>query len=244
LPLRRLLITRPRAEAEGFAAEMRALGIEPLIEPMFEIDLADARAPPLELAGVQALLLTSRNGAAALARATVRRDLPVFAVGDASASEARNLGFAKVESANGDAAALAALVIGRLAPNGGALLHVAGKAVAGDLIATLVAAGFSARRAILYEARAVTALTPDCRQALAAGGLDGAAFFSPRTAATFARLVQAAALQDRLAIMIAFCLSPAAASAATALSWRRIDIAERPNQAALMQCLRREVETP
>ena len=241
MAFRRLLITRPRPEAESFAAEVRALGIEPMIEPMFEIDTADA--PSLDLAGVQALLLTSRNGAAALARATDRRDIPVFAVGDASAAEARSLGFASVQSADGDAAALAALVVARLDPGRGKLLHVAGKAVAGDLIGNLAAAGFSARRVMLYAAHAATALSPACRQALAEGRLDGVAFFSPRTAATFVRLVQAAALQDRVATMIAFCLSPAAAAAAT-LTWRHIEIADRPNQAALLRLLQRAMEAP
>jgi uroporphyrinogen-III synthase len=242
LALRRLLITRPRNEAESFAATLRALGIEPVLEPMLEIHPVAAAA--LELAGVQALLLTSRNGAEALARVTARRDIPVFAVGEASAAEARNHGFLSVQSADGDAAALAALVIERLEPSRGALLHVAGKAVAGDLKGTLAAAGFDTRRAVLYEAHAATALSPAGRQALADGGLDAAAFFSPRSAATFIRLVQAAALQDRLAAMIAFCLSPAAAAAASVFPWRHIEVAERPNQTALLHLLQLRLAAP
>ena len=240
MSLRRLLVTRPRADAERFAAALRDLGIEPFIEPMFEIDRGDPA--PLDLGDVQALLVTSRNGAAALAAATDRRDIAVFAVGNASAETARQLGLAKVASAAGDAAALAAKVISSLEPGDGALLHVAGKAVAGDLIGMLGAAGFTARRTVLYEARAATALTPACASALAEGALDGAAFFSPRTAATFIRLVQAATLRDRLAAMIAFCLSPAAAAAATVLPWRRVAVAERPNQAALVGLLRQEID--
>jgi len=238
--IRRLLVTRPRADAERFAAALYGLGIEPLIEPMFEIEPGDPGR--LELGDVQALLVTSRNGAAALAAATDRRDLAVFAVGEASAATARALGFAEVASADGDAAALAAMVISRLKPADGALLHIAGKAVAGDLVGTLAAAGFTARRHVLYEARAATALSPACAAALAGGELEAAAFFSPRTAATFIRLVQAATLRDRLAAMIAFCLSPAAAAAASTVPWRRVAVAERPNQAALLELLQQEVD--
>jgi uroporphyrinogen-III synthase len=237
-----LLITRPREEAEDFAAAVRAVGIDPFIEPMLEIR-PNSLARPLDLAGVQALLVTSRNGLAALAQATTRRDIPLFAVGDASARAARAAGFISVQSADGDAEALAALVIDNLEPRQGVVLHVAGKAVAGDLTGTLAAAGFAARRAVLYEAVAATALSPGCGAALAAGRLDAAVFFSPRTAATFVRLVQAAALQDKFATMIAFCLSPAAAAAAAALSWGRIAVAERPNQDALLRLLRSEGES-
>src|SRR5258708_37900290 len=91
------------------------------------------RDAPLPRDGVQALLFTSANGARAGAAATARRDIPVFAVGDATAATARKLGFAEVASAGGAVDDLAALVEGRLDPAHGTLLHAAGSALAGDL---------------------------------------------------------------------------------------------------------------
>ena len=69
----RVMITRPRADAERLAALLDDRGIESLIEPLLEITFnAD---PPLDLDGVRALLLTSANGARALGAATARRRL-------------------------------------------------------------------------------------------------------------------------------------------------------------------------
>src|SRR5665213_211416 len=154
----RALVTRPRLQAETFAAELARRGVEPVVEPLIEI--ADCLAALPEFAGVQAILCTSVNGVRALARATGDRQAPVFAVGDATARAARAAGFERVESAGGDVGDLARLVCGRLRPGGGRLLHVAGSAVAGDLAGRLGASGFAVERAVLYQAHAVAALTP------------------------------------------------------------------------------------
>ncbi|HYM30391.1 MAG TPA: uroporphyrinogen-III synthase [Candidatus Cybelea sp.] len=233
-----MLVTRPRDDAEEFAAALRTLGVEPVIEPMFAVRFLDA---PLDLAGVQALLLTSRNGVRALTQASGERALPVFAVGDATASEARAAGFASVVSAEGDAAALAALAGRRLDPAKGVLVHVAGTEVAGDLAGALKASGFAVRRIVLYEARPVTELTPATYEDLVRGHIDSAAFFSPRTAATFVRLASAEAIESVARNMTAYCLSPAAAEAAGSLPWSRVIVAAKPNQPELLRLIETEV---
>ena len=145
-----VLITRPAEDGEMLAEMLRGRGMEPMVEPMMNIVPTDA-AP--DFIGVQAVLLTSANGARALAERIAGRDIPVFAVGDATARTARELGFSTVESAAGNVTALADLVRGRLDPAAGALLHPAGSDVAGDLAGTLNKYGFSVRRVVLYEAR-------------------------------------------------------------------------------------------
>ncbi|MBM3519006.1 MAG: uroporphyrinogen-III synthase, partial [Alphaproteobacteria bacterium] len=98
----RVLITRPRAEAERLAADLAARGIESLIEPVLEVRFRDVALP--DPARFQAFLCTSANGARGLAAMTARRDAPLYAVGDATARAAEALGFAKVVSAAGDGA--------------------------------------------------------------------------------------------------------------------------------------------
>ena len=135
------LVTRPRGESETLAAALAVRGIEALIEPLMEIRFFTSAA--LDLAGVQAVLCTSANGARALARASDEREIPILAVGDASAARARSEGFTVVESARGDVNDLVRLAAARLRPEGGPLLHVAGNVVAGDLLGALRARGFS-----------------------------------------------------------------------------------------------------
>ncbi len=140
----RALITRPKEDSTAIAERLEELGIEPLIEPLMTIEKVDGAE--IDLDGVQAILLTSRNGVRALADATSRRDVAVYAVGDSTAELARENGFAAVESAGGDSESLAALVRARLKPGDGALLHAAGAAVAGDLAGALAHDGFDVRR--------------------------------------------------------------------------------------------------
>ena len=102
-----VLITRPRHDAEAVARVLATRGVESLIEPLLEITNLPQAA--LDLDGVQAVLLTSANGARALAQATTRRDLTVLAVGPATAAAASDAGFTQVETAAGDVNALAGL---------------------------------------------------------------------------------------------------------------------------------------
>ena len=150
----RVLITRPQPAAAALAARLAAVGHEAVIEPLLTIvPETDARERLAQaLAGAQAVLLTSANGAEGAAAATERRDLRVFAVGDATARAARAAGFAEVESAGGDVASLVALVRARLAPGDGALVHARGADAAGDLAGDLAGSGFTLRRVTLYRA--------------------------------------------------------------------------------------------
>ncbi len=233
----RVMITRPREDALVVAEELAARGVETIVEPLFEI--VPRVANDLDLDGVQALLLTSANGARALAAASPRRESPVLAVGEATAAAARAAGFARVEVAAGDVAALTALAEEHCDPRAGALVHVCGSVVAGDLAGRLAARGFTVRREVLYEARPAAALSGAAVTALSQGDIDAVLLFSPRTAKAFARLTEEAGLRAALGRVQALCLSPAVGEAARAVAWREVCVADRPNQAALLALVAR-----
>lgn len=233
----RVLVTRAEGDAEPLAARLAALGHDSIIEPLMTIRLRDQAARGLApfLDGVQAALFTSANGVRAFAAATTRRDFRAFAVGDATAAAARAAGFRDVTSAGGAVEDLAALVIARLKAKDGALLHAAGSVTAGDLSGLLQSAGFTVRRAVLYEATPSTSLSAATRAAMTRCEVDAALFFSPRNAATFVRL--AAGLEESCQHMIAVALSAAVAERLHALPFRRVAVATKPNEAALLTAL-------
>ena len=228
----RVMLTRPRADSESLAGELRARGNEVVIEPMLHI-VSRGSLPPLD--GVAALLVTSANGIRAFAAASDRRDLAVYAVGDATALVAREAGFAEVESAAGDAAALGALVAARVGREAGALLHIQGRDVTGDLDKLLISRSFTVHQAVLYEAGAINELSTGARDYIAGRKIDMILFFSPRTARTFVRLVQEAGLAGSCETMVAICLSSAVAEAASGLIWGGVQIAATPDRAAMLQ---------
>ena len=229
----RVVVTRPHGDCAAVVALLSARGHDAVIAPLLSITFDHQTR--IDLSGVRAVLLTSANGARALATATTCRDCLLFAVGAATAAAAADAGFNRVISANGDVAGLAGMVRAELMPEGGRLLHVAGQDVAGDLVALLPE--FRVERAVLYRALAADSLPDVLRHALVDGAADAVLFYSPRTAATFARLVDSAGLGHHCATLLAVCLSPAVADALQALKFRDIRVAARPDQDSLLAAL-------
>jgi len=233
------LITRPLEDAKPLAELLAGRGVECTVEPLLDIvPNADAA---IDLDGVQALLFTSANGVRAFAAKSSRRDLKALTVGDGSATVARELGFTDVTAASGDVDALAALVIQQLDPKAGPLFHGAASVLAGDLQGKLEQAGFTIRRAVLYEAKTATALSPETRMNLALGGIDMVLLFSPRTARTFAELWRAAD-SPSLAKASALCLSAAVAREIADLGWQKVETAANPDQPAMLTLVEAEIE--
>lgn len=227
----RLLLTRPAEEGERSRRAFAAAGHSLLLAPVLEIE-PTAAVP--DFTGVQAIAVTSRRGLAALAAATGRRDLPLYAVGEGTAEAARAAGFQQVAVAEGDLAALARLLGAGIDPGAGSVLHAAGEILAGDLGEALQPYGITVVRTTLYRAREVGELPPMALSALRESKLDGVVFFSPRSAQVFARLVVRAGVQAACARLIAGCLSPAVARRAGALRWREIRVAALPNLPSLV----------
>lgn len=239
----RVLITRPEREATALATALIERGHAPVIAPLFRLEIL--RPPPDfadALAACQTVLLTSANGARALAEASEQRGKPILAVGDTTASTAEGLGFAAVVPAAGDGTALAALVRRGLDPKKGSLVHVSGVDVALDLAETLAPDGFEVHRFALYDAREESALPESARAALAARAVDAATFFSSRAASVFAKLVGDAGLADALRDVTAIAISPAALDPLAALPFKATVAAARPTRQAVLDEIDRLAE--
>jgi uroporphyrinogen-III synthase len=210
----RLLVLRPDPGAAATMARAKAMGLDAVAMPLFSIRPVAWTLPadlPADLA--DAIVMTSANaarlggaGLAALAH------LPLFAVGAETAAAARAAGFAVayVGIEDGPAALAAAIAAGHRAP-----LHLAGRDHRPLGCPVLV----------VYEAEAADTLPGP----VAPGSI--ALVHSPRAAALFAALVDAAELA-RGGIGLA-AISPAAAAAA-GTGWRAVVSAAEPNDAALL----------
>ena len=96
----RILVTRPQEDAQDFAEALHRLGHQTFIEPLLAIEYL--QGPPLALDGVQAILITSANGARTLVKRTTDKTRTILAVGPATAATARALGFTDVRESDGD----------------------------------------------------------------------------------------------------------------------------------------------
>jgi uroporphyrinogen-III synthase len=179
--------------------------------------------------------VTSANALAALGDAL--RHLPLYAVGDATAARAREAGFAEVTSAGGNAEALAQLLRGCLSPSQGALLLPMARGEGLSLARDLRQAGFAVLRRAVYAAVPHKSLPAAAGTALSRGEACAALFFSPATARSFTKLLLAALPAECVMAVDALALSPAVAAPLASLPWRRIRVAARPDQDALLTLL-------
>jgi uroporphyrinogen-III synthase len=234
----RVLVTRPREEAEALALRLGPLGFEPVIEPM--IDVRFLAGATVDVSGAQAVVFTSANGVRALKTArggnSLPRTLPAFAVGGTTAAAARAAGYHEVIEGEGSVESLARLIVARCPPSAGPVVHISGSVVARDLAPLLAPSGLRLTRAILYESVPAAALRPEIGARLAAGEIAAALFFSPRTARTFVNLVDGAGLAASMGAIVAIALSPAVADALR-LPFARIVTAARPTTDALLERL-------
>lgn len=231
------LVTRPREDAIRTAELLRQRNFAVIVEPLMQMVFTPEALP--DLTGIQGILATSANGIRALAQATPRRDLPIWAVGDATGRSAAEFGFTRVRSAGGDVETLAGLVMQNVSAGDGPLLHVAGTEIAGDLNGALMQHGYRVSRVMLYHSRHASALTAETLNALSAGSIDAALFYSPRTAQIFVNLLAQAEIHAILSKSWAFALSAAVAQKLSVLPWAGIHIAEQPTQDHLFRAIDR-----
>jgi uroporphyrinogen-III synthase len=233
----RLLVTRPEPEAARTAARLRALGHDPVVQPLLAVELLPPPAAPIEPA---VLAVTSRNALRALARwPDLSRwlGLPLYAVGEQTGAAARALGFADVRTGAGDGGDLARLMMAGFAADAGPILYPAAEERASGLEAALREGGYDIRTVVAYRMHPVSGLDEPVRAELAAGGIGGVLLYSRRTAAVFRDLVIAAGLRAALGGTTLYVLSGAVAAAVRHLAPGAIRVAPSPDEEALLALL-------
>ena len=228
----KIWITRAQPGAEATAARVRALGHAPFVAPLLAVRMVED--PQIDLAGVKALAFTSANGLRAFAQACADRSLQVFAVGAATAQAAREVGFRRVLSADGDVAALAEGIAARRNEIGGAVLHPGAAELAGDLAGALARAGVEVRALTLYDT-APTALGPD--QVAGLGEVDVALVHSAKGAQALAAVL-AVHPQPRLKVL---GLSKAVLAPLAGIPLAGLTSAPFPLEAALLNLIDRSI---
>lgn len=230
--LPKILVTRSEPGASETAERLRAAGFAPIVEPVFTIMPVEAEIPEFD-----ALAFTSANGARQFARLSSRRDVSVFCVGARTAEAAREMGFAAVISAEGDVAALGALIAGKL-PRGARLLHAGNAESRGDLAGRLIAAGHAAAFVAIFEAAPTPA--PGAKLSAVLDGsfkIDAVLIHSPRAATILAGFMDGAAGQTELRVA-----AISAVAAAPLAGWtKKLEIAATPDEPALISALARLV---
>ncbi len=216
-----LILLRPQLGNDASAARARAIGLDPVQLPLFEIGRVEAG--PVPEGPFDAILLSSANGArfgAAVLRTLAH--LPAYAVGEATAHAARGAGVEIVKIGGGDATSTATMMV---AEGHDRVLHLCGADVR-----PFDPQGLTVARHIVYHVveRAEETIRPELDRLTAAV----VAIHSPRAGRRLAALV---APEDRPRFHIA-AISTAAADAC-GLGWASTTISTTPDDTALLHCV-------
>jgi uroporphyrinogen-III synthase len=231
----RLLVTRPEPDALKLAGVLEEMGHEATIDPLLAVTFDGGE--PVDLESAQAVIATSRNALRAIKSGpalAIARELPLFAVGSATAAEARALGFQTVVTGAGTAAELVAHIVSQLDPAAGLVVHLAGDTLAGNLKSELEAHGFRLLQPVVYRMLPARELSEETVEQLATGEIEGVILMSPRTAGVYAGLVRKHGLAATIRPLPHFCLSAAVARRLQPLGEVRIEIADSPRLEELL----------
>jgi uroporphyrinogen-III synthase len=228
-----VLVTRPEPGASTTARHLTAMGFAPVVAPLLSIRTFARALPATE--ALRGVVVASRQAIAALP--DLYHHLPLYAVGDATAAEARDAGFRTVVSAQGRAEDLARVIIETLPKEGLPLLLATGFNQGDRLKRILQAFGFEVLREEVYAAHSVTALPPAAAGIIGGNRPGWVLLFSRETALCLGRLCRAINLQECFAYLSLAAISPAVADAVADLPWARIRVAIEPNEKAVLALL-------
>lgn len=232
-----VVLTRARIDAQASAARLAARGFETILLPVTRILVPDWPPAP----SVDFVVATSRHAFAGLAArpAPERADLlarPLYAVGAATAAQARVAGFRDVRVAAGDAAALVDLMV--LTGARGRALYLAGADRKPAVEAALDRMGIATTLLVAYEA-APLAWDAYARADAAAAARAGVhvLHYSRRAATLFVARMREAGLEGGLNAMRHLALSQ---DAGAPLSILGLDVRRpaRPREDDLFALLR------
>ncbi len=242
-----ILVTRPEPDNTTTVAALRAAGHDVLSAPMLRFEAVPLQDDPDQHYG--AVIVTSANALRAIAGQSALPallDLPLFAVGDKTAEAARDAGFRKVFSADGDAAALRDLIASKKSTtkrlkSGDPLLYLAGADLARDLAGELGARGFTVVTQTTYRMAPVAKLPPDIAEAFFAGTISAVLHYSRRSARAFIEAVRAGGMEISALALPQCCLSDAVAAIMRDAGAVQVMVARTPDENAMFALLERTV---
>ena len=225
-----VLIIRPPREAQSLAILLNLKNIKSTLYPLFKPQFL--HLPSLNTS--QALIITSKNALYALDGHETLKDIPVFAVGEQTASVAKNMGFRTVICGTGTGQDLVLSILSNTHPERGPLIHLSGEKVTGGLVETLRENGFDAHRQIAYKIEDPSKLPDPLIKDLINKTLTHIMFFSSRTTTVFVNLIKKHNLEEITLHMTSLCLSKNVAEQAMGLPWESVWISPKPTAEAMI----------
>jgi uroporphyrinogen-III synthase len=239
-----VLVTRPHPDDEATASALRARGFEVMLAPMLRFEPVAFHDD--EEARYGAVVVTSANALRGIAphlEGSRLLKLPLFAVGEHTASAAHRAGFDNVIPADGDAARLRDSVLASVKAKelkkASPVLYLAGADLARDLAGELGERGFTVVTHTTYRMIPVSSLPREACEAFAASGIEAVLHYSRRSARAFLDAARAGGVEISALAIPQCCISAAVASVVRDAGATQVMAAASPDENALFEVLGR-----
>ncbi|MGH6641478.1 MAG: uroporphyrinogen-III synthase [Bradyrhizobium sp.] len=243
-----VLVTRPYPDDEATASALRARGFEVLRAPMLRFeavpfqDDADAR--------YGAIIVTSANALRAIGPDLADNrllKLPLFAVGEHTASAARDAGFSQVIAASGGAGALRDLVLesvkSKQLKKASTLLYLAGADLARDLAGELGEKGFTVVTHTTYRMIPASSLPREICDAFVANRIEAVLHYSRRSARACLDAARSGGVEISALALPQCCISTTVAAVLRDAGATQVTAAAQADENALFEALSRALRT-
>ncbi len=221
-----LVLTRPLKDSNKLKLRIEsASSHQCFVQPLLEIEILDKK---IDIPDDAVVAITSANGIRALAKNTKKRGYRIIAVGEYTAKKARKKGFRNVECATESKQISASELnlfkyISKKVDKTNPVYHISANITKGGLKRRLLEAGYKYKRVALYNSTPMS-FTPEFIDRLERQEFDAFSFFSPRTAAIFAKQIDEAGLSDKIQESVAFCFSTNVVQGLSGLIFKKIVI--------------------
>ncbi|MBL4789830.1 MAG: uroporphyrinogen-III synthase [Kordiimonadaceae bacterium] len=226
--MKTLLVTRPSLEAKPTGDALELKGHRAVYAPMLLISQVSFEIPDLE----RSLIVTSKNSVRFGLANLIKKDRPVFAVGEQTAAAARDLGFTNITVGPGTARKLLPILKECGIAQKRTYAHLCGNEVAYDICDALKQCDIDAINTVTYQTTPNNHFSPSLVEAFELGEIDGALFYSARTATIFEETIAGLGKHDWLRKIDAYCLSRRTADQLIG-PWRTVKIASQPTEQAV-----------
>lgn len=243
-----ILVTRPHPDNETTAVALRARGFDVHLAPLLKFEPVAFQDAGETKYG--AVIATSANAIRAIVPQLAGLKLlklPLFAVGEHTASIARESGFVEVIVAGGDAAALRETILksarDKILKKKSTLLYLAGADLSRDLASELGADGFDVVTQTTYRMAPVSHLPREVCDGFAAHGIEAVLHYSRRTARAFLEAARREGVEISALAIPQCCLSENVAGVLREAGATQVAVAASPDENALFETLERALRT-
>lgn len=212
-----VLLTRPEEDCQ----ELKAKLIIPTISsPLLKVTQTIKRVSLPD--GVTDLIVTSARVFEMVTNLKSMSHIPVWCVGEATATAAKNAGFETIFQVNRSAQEILERIVHECPKDTSHFAHICGSVIHVNLTDALTKLGFKADRLVIYETEAADQLTKEATKIMQAGLIQQIPFFSLRTAEVFIEVANKSDWSDHLTKITALAHSEAIARVLRQLAWKEV----------------------